>query len=907
MNIEQKNTSFIVAIMMAVLILLSALAIYIINDHIYSEADKELNSAYSHIKTKLDYQRNSLSQSANFLVENQSFKRLAKRQSLDNIKQHIKNNKHLLGSDIGLYFHEKNGIRYSAGYSSRAVFNSRRVLELDEYNNLISRAKRNKQVEAGYLFIDDEIINAVAVPVIDGGVFFGVYLQGILIRSTDLINAKSDEKVEVQLYKPKTVFNKNDTKDKSTEGAEINGEFNKVSIGNILYFTKNYILNNVNEGNTDLHILLRKSVDEELEPYYKMFTHALYAGLIVMLFAALTAIQMSRAHYSKPIKDLVSVSQTIGEGDLSTEVWHQNRKDELGSLARSLEQMRFSILSIQHDELQIKDRISDFAEISSDWLWETDEKGNFNYLSQSVSDSIGFSVDQLLHKNMNEIFINDNLSEVASLFTSNSGSHKGFKNVELWLTTQQSYRICLRFNATPYYYNGVFSGYRGTASDVTKSKTDEERLLRLANKDHLTGLSNRSRFMEDLEREMNIAGRQNSHGALLLIDLDHFKLVNDTAGHAAGDEVIVQIAGLLRKVSRSIDLTARLSGDEFVVAFINVDAKQIELRVNEIVKNINELKPMYSGKIMNTSASIGVALFPDHADNAVELLAKADMAMYVAKSDGRNRAHVYEPGDMQQEKMGSDLIWKDRVHEALENEKFVLAFQPIKPTTGEEPSRYEVLVRMKTSGDNLYFPGDFIPTAEKFGLIRELDIWVVRQALRVLSSLPESYSHVSFTVNLSGLSVGEPAMFDLIKTALETSNIDRDRVIFEVTESAAFQDLTLAIEFIDKIKKLGCRIALDDFGVGFSSFSYLKQLHANILKIDGSFIRDINNSKEDQLFVKALVDVARGMGMMTVAEFVETEEVYETVRSLGVDYVQGYYVGKPMVGRFDDITIMEQI
>ena len=902
MNIEQKNTSFIVAIMMAVLILLSALAIYIINDHIYSEADNELDSAYYRIKTELGYQRKSLSQSANFLVEDQRFKRLVKRPTLDRVKQHIKDNKHLLGSDIGLYFHEKNGIRYSAGYSSRAVFNSRRVLDLDEYNNLINKAKRKKQTEAGYLFIDDEIINAVAVPVVVDDIMVGVYLQGVLINSADLFTTKSEEKIEGQLYRPKTVFNKNNDVDTSTQ---VSG-FNKITIGDESYFTKSFVLSSSDENKLDLHILLRMAVDEELDPYLKMFTHALYAGLIVMLIAAFIAIQMSRSHYSKPIKDLVSVSKTIGKGDLATEVWHQNRKDELGSLARSLEQMRFSILSIQHDELQIKNRISDFAEISSDWLWETDEQGNFNYLSQSVSDSIGFSVDELLHKNMNEIFVNDNLSEVASLFTSNSGTHKGFKNVELWLTTQQSYRICLRFNATPYFYNGVFSGYRGTASDVTKSKTDEERLLRLANKDHLTGLSNRSRFMEDLEREINIADRQDSQGALLLIDLDHFKLVNDTAGHAAGDEVIVQIAGLLRKVSRSIDLTARLSGDEFVIAFINVDAKQIEMRVNEIIKKINELKPMYSGKIMNTSASIGVALFPDHADNAVELLAKADMAMYVAKSDGRNRSHVYEPGDMQQEKMGSDLIWKDRVHEALEDEKFVLAFQPIKPTTGEEPSRYEVLVRMKTSSDTLYFPGDFIPTAEKFGLIRELDIWVVRQALSVLSSLPESYSHVSFTVNLSGLSVGEPAMFDLIKTALEASNIDRDRVIFEVTESAAFQDLTLAIEFIDKIKKLGCRIALDDFGVGFSSFSYLKQLHANILKIDGSFIRDINNSKEDQLFVKALVDVARGMGMMTVAEFVETEEVYETVRSLGVDYVQGYYIGKPMVGRFDDITIMEQ-
>jgi len=909
MNIEQKNTLFIIALISGVLLGMSMIAIFFVNDHINTEANEELSKAFEIEKNKLLEQRNQLAKSSAYVVASTEFQQLAKNNNMENIRQFLTDNQRLLAGGISLYFSDRKGFRKSTGFSSRAVFSSRRVLGHEEYTRLINRTINIRKPVSAYLFIDDEIINAYSIPVFRKDEVVGVFMQGLVINSEYLQERKKMQHVDIVLYKPNTIFS-NTYNDFLFSLGKITavmmpGEMKVIDVAGKSFYSGSFALADSLHEEERLFMLLSISKDKKIKPYESMFLKALYVGLIVMLVAALIAIQISRWHFSKPIKDLVAVSHAIGEGDLFVDVSHQKRKDELGALAVSLENMRSSIQSIQEHEVLIRDRIADFADISSDWLWETDSKGNFTYLSPSVSESIGFSAEQLMQKNMNDIFVHDNLSDVAILSMSDSAFHQGFKNTELWLTSQQGYRICLRFNATPFFVNGVFSGYRGTASDITKSKNDEDRLLRLANKDHLTGLSNRARFMEDLEREISLAERQLTKGALLLIDLDHFKLINDTAGHAAGDEVIVQIAGLLRKVSRTSDLTARLSGDEFVIAFINIDVEQIEARVNDIIFKINQLKPMYSGKIMNTSASIGVAIFPDHAETVVELMAKADTAMYVAKSEGRNRAHVYEPGDLQQEKMGSDLIWKDRVHDALENERFVLAFQPIKPTTGEEPSRYEVLVRMRTSSEDYFYPGDFIPTAEKFGLIRELDIWVVRQALSVLANLPEAYGHISFTVNLSGLSVGEPAMFDLIRTELEKANINRNRVIFEVTESAAFQDINLAIEFIDKIRQLGCRIALDDFGVGFSSFSYLKQLNANILKIDGSFIRDINNSKDDQLFVKALVDVARGMGMMTVAEFVETEEVYNTVRSLGVDYVQGYYVGKPTVGQFDNIALSE--
>jgi EAL domain-containing protein (putative c-di-GMP-specific phosphodiesterase class I) len=243
--------------------------------------------------------------------------------------------------------------------------------------------------------------------------------------------------------------------------------------------------------------------------------------------------------------------------------------------------------------------------------------------------------------------------------------------------------------------------------------------------------------------------------------------------------------------------------------------------------------------------------------------------------------------------MDNQLVWKDRLLEALEQDALHLVFQPIVAVSSGKVHHYEVLVRMVEKDGALIAPGKFIPTAEQFGLIQWVDRQIITKAIRHLADLPDEMRDVGFSINLSGLSVGRQDTFELIEQEIRECGVDPARVTFEITETAACEQLNSAVEFIQKIRQLGCLVSLDDFGVGFSSFSYLKHLRADILKIDGSFIRDIHNNKADQLFVKALVDVARGMGMQTVAEFVENEQVFERVRGLGVDYVQGHYLGKP--------------
>lgn len=906
MNIEQKSTLFIISLILVVLLSATSIVLFLLSGHVKNEAINGLDKAFANKQALLRVESRELARNSRYLamqlydvISNPQNTRSKTKQILEQSRQISSNDLLLLNVRLGERIE-------TLGSSSRAVFISQRILGTEEYSAAFKYVYEKKKEANIYLFIDDKVLNAVVLPVWSSdGEVAAVLMQGNIISNDDLkrIQGSNQDNLEIMLYAPNAVFS--NTLAAFAYQAEIaqqtmlQGKPGLIVVGHQEYFSKSYSLVDSVYSKARLFMMLSTSVTAEKRVYKEMLINAFYAGLIVMLIAALMGVQISRAYLSKPLKYLASVAQHIGEGDLNVNIRHQNRKDELGELAVSFEQMRAKIFHAQQQESLVKKRISDFAEISSDWLWETNAGGVFTYLSTAVGESLGFSAEEMQGKLLSDIFLQDNLSEMSMLFSPEVSSHVGFKNLEIWLTTQQGYRICLNFNASPYFIDSEFQGYRGTASDITKSKNDEERLVRLVNKDHLTGLSNRSRFMEELGREISYAERQFTQGALLLIDLDHFKLINDTAGHAAGDEVIVQFAGLLRKVARNIDLVARLSGDEFVIAFVNIELDQLSQRLDDILKKISQLKPMYSGKVMNTTVSIGVAIFPDHSNDAVDLVAKADTAMYMAKSEGRNRSRMYEPGELQQEKMGSQLIWKDRIHDALENKRFVLAYQPIQPTTGESASRYEVLIRMRASEeDKQYYPGDFIPTAEQFGLIREIDNWVVKKAIGVLAGLPEEYAHISFTVNLSGLSVGEPETYNLIETELTKTGLDRSRVIFEVTESAAFQDIGRAIEFIDRVKALGCRIALDDFGVGFSSFSYLKQLQADILKIDGSFIRDIDKSKHDQLFVKALVDVARGMGMMTVAEFVETQQVYDVIRGLGVDYVQGYFIGKPEVGKF---------
>lgn len=437
---------------------------------------------------------------------------------------------------------------------------------------------------------------------------------------------------------------------------------------------------------------------------------------------------------------------------------------------------------------------------------------------------------------------------------------------------------------------------RGLMLDITEQKQNEERIVYLADHDVLTGLYNRRRFQLELERELELAERFSQKGALLFIDLDQFKYINDTLGHQAGDEFLCTIARRLGSSLRKIDILGRLGGDEFGIILTNTDMAQAENVATQVLQRLVAENTGFNDIETPVSASIGVVIFPDHGTVPGNLLAKADAAMYSAKENGRNTYHVYSDNDQQIKSMYAKLEWEQRIRDALEHDLFVLHFQPIFWLDSRTVTHYEVLLRMQDENGGLIPPSAFLDIAERFGMIKDIDHWVLERAIQIQGESCRNKQPVSLAINLSGKHFGNPHVLESIKRFIKNSGADPTMLIFEITETAAVENINQASRFTEALHKLGCRIALDDFGVGFSSFHYLKHLPVDMVKLDGSFVRHVAKSKFDRVFIKSMTDMARGLGITSVAEFVEAEDVVDILKELGVNMGQGFHLARPAAG-----------
>ncbi|GMR04497.1 MAG: hypothetical protein BMS9Abin23_0395 [Thermodesulfobacteriota bacterium] len=448
--------------------------------------------------------------------------------------------------------------------------------------------------------------------------------------------------------------------------------------------------------------------------------------------------------------------------------------------------------------------------------------------------------------------------------------------------------------------DGRIKHFFAIQEDVTEKTVSERKLAHMATHDHLTGLLNRSRFTGLLKEWILCDGAApGASGALFLINIDRFMFLNDTYGHAMGDVFLRRLGKFLNdnvtalygkyRASRGVEpLVARLSGDEFAVFLPYVDAVAAVEVADELRKMVEEARLGGHGQ---STISIGVVLYPVHGKNTGELLTRADAAMMRAKELGRNRAHLYRPEDRALEKMHSRLEWKNRIVSALKEVRFVPWFQPILSLKDGSVTHYEALARMIDEKGKILAPGAFIDTAEVFGLIGSMDRIIIRKALDLQEIMRAQGKEVCFSLNLSGIDLGDEEFLAFLKK--EISGRDKASVVFEITETAAVKNMDKAMEFIKELKKMGCSFSLDDFGVGFTSFNYLKEMDVDYIKIDGSFIRRLNENPDDQLFVKAMIDVAHGMRIKTVAEFVENEETLALLKKFDVDYAQGYFIGRP--------------
>ncbi|TAN49521.1 MAG: EAL domain-containing protein [Methylococcaceae bacterium] len=430
--------------------------------------------------------------------------------------------------------------------------------------------------------------------------------------------------------------------------------------------------------------------------------------------------------------------------------------------------------------------------------------------------------------------------------------------------------------------------------DISERQQHETRLAYLADHDPLTGCYNRRRFHAELKRLLDKSLRQPKRGALLYLDLDRFKYLNDTCGHQAGDSLLLIVTEQLRQLLRTSDIIARLGGDEFAILLLDADvaaAIEVAERINHQLETINFPS---LGLTHRVSASIGIALFPQDGADARELLVNADLAMYQAKAKGRVCWHVFSAQEQARERLYEWVVWEERIQRGMAEDRFELYYQPVLSIPDHTVRHYEVLLRLRLDDGSLAPPSQFLEIAERGGLISELDRWVVRKALQRLEALPDT--SLSFAVNLSGASIGSTKLLDDLRGFFAGSSLQPGRVIFEITETAAVADLTEARQFVNEVRGFGCLFALDDFGSGFASFFYLKQFPVDYVKIDGSFIRNLPANLDDQIFVRAMVEIARAYGKKTVAEFVEDQATLNLLRDYGVDYGQGYYIGKPAPG-----------
>lgn len=432
--------------------------------------------------------------------------------------------------------------------------------------------------------------------------------------------------------------------------------------------------------------------------------------------------------------------------------------------------------------------------------------------------------------------------------------------------------------------------------DITDARQLAEQLRYQANHDTLTKLPNRLSFESFLNRRCSEIAEHGGSAVLGYLDLDQFKIVNDTAGHAAGDKLLQQVTLRIASALKNDEILARLGGDEFGLLFHRKSIEAAKQVSESIVELLEDYRFDWNGSVFSINASIGlVEINPKNCDPAI-VLSQADMACYSAKDQGRGRACVYTQTDTTHTKRHTDLQAAAGITEAIEQDRLVLYAQPIAAVdpSGVSLSHVEILLRMQDKNGELVQPGGFIPAAERYGLMNRVDRWVIERTLDLIPSVLSEAQDVGVTINLSGQTLTDESLAARVHEQLYRSGVEPNRICFELTETAAISNLALADEFIGAMKKIGCNFALDDFGSGLSSFSYIKNFPVDYLKIDGAFVKDILTDPTDQVMVSAINQMGQVLGVKTIAEFVETEDIQKELIKIGVNYLQGYGVCRPM-------------
>ncbi len=551
---------------------------------------------------------------------------------------------------------------------------------------------------------------------------------------------------------------------------------------------------------------------------------------------------------------------------------------------------------------QEKERAQVTLESIADAVITTDAEGKVHSMNKVAVKLTGWPVEKALNRPVSQIF--SVIHETTRTRTPNPVTEclryqKVVSNDEdLILIDHQGAEYAITESAAP--IRGGDDEQLGAVlvfRDVTSARKLSSQLNWQASHDPLTGLLNRREFENQLNHLVASAKPNEKTHAVMYLDLDRFKIVNDTCGHSAGDELLRQITSVIVKLLRSNDVLARLGGDEFGILLERCQPDDALRIANLLRLEVQKYRFGWQGKTFSVGVSIGLTQITGETSDSEEIMSAADSACYAAKENGRNQVYIHEVSIAKRSIHQKEMQWVHRIQSALDEDRFELYVQPIVGLTNhvEYPEHYEVLLRMVESENSLISPGAFIPAAERFNMMPKIDRWVIKKVCQSMANLVSQSTRQLplFSVNLSGTSLSDDGFMEDALKFLHDSNIPSNKLCFEITETSAIANMTKAIHFINRLKSAGCYFSLDDFGSGLSSFSYLKNLPVDFLKIDGHFVKDIGHDPVDYAFVDSINQIGHVMGITTIAEFVENDIILEAVKTIGVDCGQGFGIQKP--------------
>lgn len=624
--------------------------------------------------------------------------------------------------------------------------------------------------------------------------------------------------------------------------------------------------------------------------------------LLIMLtmFGSMVATFFLTSHLlgkvSEPIRLLVrDVQRVTKKHDFSIRA-KKISDDETGILVDAFNEMLQTVDDKNKALIGVKNKYQALYDNNPTMVFDLDQHGNINSVNHFGAHHLGKLVDELLGESIMHYSHPEDLLDMQNFFRRCQQQPAQVHKQDSRIICHSGHIIWVRKTAHMVSDENNQQHIFLVCEDISENRRLAEKIAYQAAHDDLTGLVNRRQFDSMIQNLVSLAHADNSSHALCYLDLDQFKVVNDTCGHLAGDELLRQLGDVLKQQVRKSDVLARLGGDEFGVLMANCSMEQATQIADKLRNCICDFQFAWENRSFSIAVSIGIAPINRTSGNAVDILKEADAACYAAKEKGRNRVHVFSPNDDELAKRQGEMQWVEKIRSGIEQNRFQLYGQLIVPTgTHCEGLHFETLLRYQDENGNIIPPGAFLPAAERYNMAPTLDRWVISALFKHLATAPGLLERLEIcSVNLSGLSLSDENMLDYISDEFRKWQIPTYKICFEITETAAIGNLSNAQDFIDVLRRKGCSFSLDDFGSGLSSFAYLKHLPVDFLKIDGLFVKDILEDKVDWSMVKAINEVGHVMNKKTIAEFVENQKIFQMLQDLGVNYAQGYGIAKPV-------------